>query len=115
MKITIDVQGDPFFTSVLQALSQRRGSLTQHDAAALVHLSASRFAHKFKLLNGQSFRLARATVKLQIAQHLLTTTTLPISSIAAESGYGDRAAFDKAFKANYGVTAVIYRRQHLGT
>ncbi len=52
-------------------------------------------------------------VRLQRAQHLLLTTTLPISDIAVRAGFRDATYFDRSFKRALGVTPIEFRRTRL--
>lgn len=49
--------------------------------------------------------------RLTIAKQLLTTTDLPISSIAQQTGYNDQFHFSKSFKASEGSSPSEYRQK----
>ncbi len=48
--------------------------------------------------------------RLQRAQHLLDTTDLPITEIAAETGFAEISHFTHTFKRETGVSPHAYRR-----
>lgn len=51
------------------------------------------------------------TTRLLFARRLLSTTSLPVSSVAFGSGFGSLARFNHAFRARYGATPSEFRRR----
>jgi transcriptional regulator GlxA family with amidase domain len=49
--------------------------------------------------------------RLQLASRLLETTRRPIQQIAAETGYDSEAAFNRAFKREFGAPPARHRKQ----
>lgn len=49
-------------------------------------------------------------IKLEYGGRLLLHTANPLDQIAVQSGFADRYHFSKAFKAQYGVSPIQYRR-----
>jgi AraC-like DNA-binding protein len=98
------------FAGVRSVMDAQKGRLSASDAAALLHLSTSRFRHEFKASQGVSFRVARLDAKLAYAVHLLRTTTLTIPEIATALGYSDRSKLERAFKRAFGLTPTQYRK-----
>ena len=96
---------------VFALLKQRKGLLTQGEAARAVGLSTSRFRHVFKTLTGASYREVCVRAKLIHGVNLLQSTSLPIPQISTLLCYSDRTKFEKAFKKHYKVTPAQYRRQ----
>lgn len=79
------------------------------DLARLAGLSVSRFSVEYK----RSFRISPIDhlirKRLDEAAHLLTVTTAPIESIAADVGFGDAAHFSKMFRKRVGVSPAQFR------
>jgi AraC-like DNA-binding protein len=53
--------------------------------------------------------------RLQLAARLLETTSRGIVDIAAEVGYESEAAFNRAFRREFGSPPGRYRRAHIGS
>ena len=77
--------------------------------AEVAAMSPSRFAARFREVMGQSAMSYVAAWRMNVACRLLRETPAPLMSIAAEIGYGDVAAFSRAFKALVGKSPAIWR------
>lgn len=84
---------------------------TVEDLAREAGMSRSAFAERFRELVGEpplehltAWRMYRATCHLR-------DSTRPAAEVAALVGYGDDAAFNRAFKRALGVTPAGYRRE----
>jgi len=53
----------------------------------------------------------RNTVRCQIAQCMLSETTLPVTEIALKLGYSETSSFSRAFKMQMGETPTAFRRR----
>ena len=53
--------------------------------------------------------------RLQLAAQALTTTSRGVADIAADVGYESEAAFNRAFKRQFGTPPARYRREHRST
>jgi len=85
-------------------------SWTVEDLAREAGMSRSAFAERFRELVGEpplehltAWRMYRATCHLR-------NSARPVADVAAMVGYGDDAAFNRAFKRAMGTTPAAYRR-----
>jgi len=74
---------------------------TVASLADLAGMSRSAFASRFLQVFGQSPVDFLTKVRLRLAAHLLTTTDLPVGSVARSIGYSSRSYFSRAFRAVY--------------
>ena len=79
--------------------------------AAKAGASRSVLAERFASLLGQPPMAYLARCRLQHAARLLQTTHRPIVQTALEVGYESEAAFNRAFKREFGVPPAQYRRR----
>ena len=84
--------------------------LTLAQIAREMHLSASHLARRFKVATGQSLRQYIIEHRLQRARHLLLTSDLTISEIAALAGFADHSHLTRRFKTRFGVAPQSARR-----
>ena len=82
--------------------------------AQAVALSPSRFAARFKSTLGESPMGYVAKWRIHVASQLLRTSESNISTIAAEVGYENLAAFNRAFKRHLDVPPGVWRSRHSG-
>ncbi|HVK05316.1 MAG TPA: helix-turn-helix domain-containing protein [Armatimonadaceae bacterium] len=78
--------------------------------AAQVFLSPDRFTEVFAAVMGRTPRDYLRFLRIERARSLLATTDLPMTTVAAESGFGDPAYFTRAFRAATGQTPSDFRR-----
>lgn len=78
--------------------------------AAMVALSASRFAARFRETTGQSVMGYVAAWRANLACRLLRETDLQLSDIAERVGYESLPAFSRAFKAQVGHSPTSWRK-----
>jgi AraC family transcriptional regulator len=69
-----------------------------HVLAQGAHLSEFHFMRVYRALTGESLGSTIQRLRLQLALHLLTQTSAPISEIAGRIGYETPQAFAKAFR-----------------
>src|SRR5216684_2371923 len=84
--------------------------LRRTDLARRVSLSASRFAHLFKLETGSSPAEHIKLLRLTQAREFLKGTSRSIKDIALSVGY-DQSHFTRDFKSVFGATPSGYRAQ----
>lgn len=84
--------------------------VTSSQLAAHFGYSRSRLSHLFKSSIGYSLPEYLHMVRLRRVAGLLATTSLPVSQIAAQCGYGNMHTFHYAFREHYGITPGQYRR-----
>ena len=68
----------------------------------MAHLSPDYLTRIFKRETGQTLKEYVVRQKLQEAQSLLRTTSLPISLIAAKVGYSNFSHFSNSYRKAYG-------------
>ena len=67
------------------------------------------FSRSFRHQTGYSFKEYLCRKRLEAAMDLLTRTTRPIRDVAAESGFGSVATFNRLFRESKGCTPSQYR------
>ena len=75
------------------------------------HLSTQYISQLFKGEIGVNFLAYLTNIRMEKAKNLLLTTSLPITDVAEQSGYGDYRVFTKVFRKNEGITPSQYRRE----
>jgi AraC-like DNA-binding protein len=80
------------------------------DLAAEVGVSRPVLAERFRQFLGEPPIAYLTRWRLQLAARLLKTTSRGVADIAAEVGYDSEAAFNRAFKREFGVPPARYRR-----
>lgn len=86
--------------------------ITVEDMAKQCNLDRSYFGKVFKDAIGQSPQDFLIHYRMTKASSLLTSTTLPISSISVQVGYQNQMHFSRAFKKTYGMSPREYRMQN---
>lgn len=85
---------------------------TVNELARNVGLSRSALAQRFSDLLGQPPMHYLARWRLQIAAQELLVGNRPINAIAAQVGYDSEAAFNRAFKREFGTPPASWRNNH---
>lgn len=80
------------------------------EVATHVRLSASRAAHLFKEIQGESIMQYALRVRLSMAAERMKFTALTLEQIAESCGLGSYPYFHRVFKAHYGASPRAYRR-----
>jgi AraC-like DNA-binding protein len=95
------------------ALMHRRPShpWTSPELAAEVGVSRSTLTERFARFLGEPPITYLARWRLQLAARLLQTTQQTILHVAMDVGYESEAAFNRAFKREFGLPPAHYRRQ----
>ncbi len=83
---------------------------TVDELAREVGLSRSALAERFTALIGTSPMQYLTQWRLALAAHHLRTTAKPAATIAYEVGYESEAAFNRAFRREYGAPPATWRR-----
>jgi PAS domain S-box-containing protein len=87
------------------------GALTVAEMAAAVSMSPSHFARRFKEhFQVTPYRYLRR-IRLMAACDLLSTTELPLSTIARQSGFCDQSHLSSEFSRERGMTPREYRQR----
>lgn len=91
---------------------QFRTPLTLESVARQAGLASTYFSQVFHKVTGVQFQKYLSNLRLRFAASLLLTSTqLPITEICFASGFGNMANFGRAFRAKYGLSPGLYRRQ----
>lgn len=85
------------------------GPLATAELAAACHYSESQFNRVFRDIMGSSPRRYVLRHRLETAKDLLARTDLPLSQIAAHTGFYDASDFGKRFREQEGLTPRRYR------
>jgi AraC-like DNA-binding protein len=88
------------------------GSVRLADLAMECSLSVSHFARSFKAAFGISSHQWLIHQRIDRAKELLSQTNLSLSDVAAQSGFGDQAAFTRTFHRVVGTSPGRWRREH---
>ena len=84
---------------------------TTEELAETACMSRATFARKFQAAAGCGVQTFIRTLKMSAAAKMLRDSNLAVARVAEETGYQSEAAFNNAFKAQFGVTPAGYRRQ----
>jgi len=88
---------------------------TVEDLARRVGMSRSGFAQRFADLLGVPPMQYLAHWRLQLASQQLRLSDRPLASVAEDVGYESEAAFNRAFKREFGVPPATWRRNAAGS
>ena len=102
---------DPL-VSDLVALARRRlaEGLSADDLRAASGLGETRFRQRFVAATGRAPVRFLAELRLRRAAELLHTTHLPVTEVAARSGFSDDRYLHACFHARFAQTPLAYRR-----
>jgi AraC-like DNA-binding protein len=102
---------DPGIGRALTLLHHRYGQpWTVADLAREVGLSRTVLSERFRHFLGQPPMAYLTRWRLQLGARALTATSQGVAQIASDVGYESEAAFNRAFKREYGMPPAAYRR-----
>jgi transcriptional regulator GlxA family with amidase domain len=103
---------DPIVGAALSLLHRDPGySWNVEELAARIGTSRSVLAERFDRFLGEPPLTYLARWRLQLAARLLETSGKTIGQIAGDVGYTSQAAFSRAFRREFEVSPVEYRRR----
>jgi AraC-like DNA-binding protein len=103
---------DPVVGGALSLLHRYPGlAWTAEELASRLGTSRSVLSERFDRFLGEPPLTYLARWRLQLAARLLQTSGKSIGQIAADVGYTSQAAFNRAFKRQFDMPPVRYRRQ----
>lgn len=88
-----------------------RESISLAEAAAQLHLSPGYFSEKFKDWTGETFSAYVQRLRVSYADRLLSGSSLPITEIAYNAGFGSLAYFIRVYKQYRGVSPSASRKR----
>lgn len=103
---------DPGLARVLEhILANPFVPCTTEDLAEIACMSRATFARKFQQAVGSGVQTFIRALKMSAAAKMLRDSNHAVGRIAEETGYQSEAAFNNAFKAQFGITPARYRKR----
>jgi len=100
-------------TESVRLIEAHKGSdLTLVSLAQAADLSPFHFLRTFEAVTGTTPHQYMRRMKLRAAAVRLSSSETRIVDVALESGFGDVSNFNRAFRAEFGVTPTTYRLRH---
>lgn len=87
-------------------------SFTLADVATAVGVEPERMARLFRRAYGEPVAAYLRRIRVDAAAHLLASTDLPISRVAADVGFADQSHLTRCFGQYVGTTPGRYRAEH---
>ncbi|WP_235905735.1 AraC family transcriptional regulator [Pseudooceanicola pacificus] len=85
------------------------GDLSLDELAEVAAMSRFHFHRVFRALTGETCAQAVRRIRLHLAASQLMRSGGEVDAVARNVGYTDRDSFDRAFRAQYGMTPVRFR------
>jgi PAS domain S-box-containing protein len=112
-KMRLNSERLSYWAPVVEAIIEQYAEpLSMASLAARVSLSVSQFERRFKKRFQTTPRKYLASVRINAACQLLSSTDLPIATIALQTGFYDQSHLTKQFAKVKGWTPAQYRRNH---
>ena len=92
-------------------MRQHADSVTIDELSQVFHFQKDYFSRLIRQMSGKSFTEKLKEIRLEKACTLLKTTDLPVSDIAAVTGYQNESYFYRIFTEKYQQTPSAYRKQ----
>lgn len=86
--------------------------ISRRDIAKHIHISSDYISHIVRSVGNCSCNELIRNMKMEYAQKLVRTTSMPIGNIAARCGYDSFAYFTRVYKSIYGMSPSRDRMQH---
>lgn len=98
------------FAEILDYMKENYATATLEDTAARFGYNPNYLSTRFRTVTGKTFKQKLLSMRLDEAEHLLTTTDLKIDEISTRIGFHDKSYFMKKFHEQYQMTPARYRR-----
>ena len=82
-------------------------------AASIAHMSYYHFCRLFKKVTGKTFVEYQNFIRLKKAEKLLVTTSMTVTDIAYETGFGSVAYFARFYKRETGQSPTSFRKKFI--
>lgn len=117
-EVSVVSQNDPTKQTYRQRVGRVQWYIEQHldedlslsRLARVAHFSPYHFHRIFQAVVGESVAEYVRRLRLEQAAFLLKTTSLSVTAVGLETGYGTLEAFSRAFRQMFGVSPSGYRR-----
>jgi AraC-like DNA-binding protein len=103
--------GGQLDTVLRYIMNHRNGDIRLAQAAQLAGMSETGFSRAFKRMAGRTFVDFVRKIRVAQACRLLRQTSLPVSSICFDVGFGNVSNFNRQFRTEMGLNPTEYRRQ----
>lgn len=91
-------------------LSREFKTITSGQAAQRFHISKPYFSAMVKKVTGTTFSQLLLRHRMELADQMLTSSTMPVAAIADDLGYNDASYFEKVFKKYHGCSPAEFRK-----
>jgi AraC-like DNA-binding protein len=109
--VTLNIYYEPLKQYIDAKLSTFSGNVpTIEEAASALNISTTTFKLLFKSIFNKNYGEFFFEVKMTRAVELLQNKQMPIAQIAKKAGFRHSSNFIRAFKNNFGVTPLEYRK-----
>lgn len=102
------------FIKIIFLLEKSTSSITRENISALLGYNSDYINRVLKKYCGLTFTQLKRIFFLGEIEHLLSTTTIPISKIIEMYGFSNRTHFYKIFKQKNNMSPLDYRKKHQG-
>ena len=99
------------FNKVIQE-SMSDPNVTAETIAIRMNMGHTQFYNRVKASTGSAPKEYLRTLRMKRAAELLVTTDLNVSEIAYQVGFSEMTYFSKAFKAQFGMSPSIYKKNN---
>ena len=99
------------FEEVSEYIQQHSADITIQQLVDTFHFQEDYFNRLIKAKTGMTYSAYVQKIRLEKAEHLLTTSPKSVEEIADIVGYHNKGYFYKIFQKRYGMTPSQYRKR----
>ncbi len=107
---SVFLESNTRFAEILDFMKENYATANLEDTAARFGYNPNYLSTRFRTITGRTFKQKLLSMRLEEAEHLLTTTDLKIDEISSRIGFHDKSYFMKKFHEQYQMTPARYRR-----